>query len=240
MHDESTMSSRYYVYILLRPDGRAIYVGKGTGDRVLAHEAEAARGCTCYKCRAIRKVWRSGRDIQRTIVFRTDDEDAAYEYERNLIAEIGLENLCNIAEGGRVPPSLQTMLEQRERLAAQSAQSYGSIYRRKTDGRMVGSLTMYTDNKGKVHRRVVYGKSYTEVEAKLEGLRNERDHVRMMAKVNDTAINQLRRYLDVFPGLTEGAARDLIDVVEYCRNEYLSMKVKLEALQNTPPEEDED
>jgi hypothetical protein len=94
-------SKRFYVYNLADPHDKVFYVGKGCGKRVLNHEDEARRGCECHKCRKIRKIWRNGGEVRRYIVFETDNEDEAYEYEMQLISEIGLKNLCNKALGGR-------------------------------------------------------------------------------------------------------------------------------------------
>lgn len=91
---------RFYVYVLCRPNGKPFYVGKGTRRRIYGHEQEARSGHDCYKCRIIRKTWRSGGEIQRYTVFTTDDEQEAYAYERELIALHGRSNLANGTDGG--------------------------------------------------------------------------------------------------------------------------------------------
>jgi ABC-type proline/glycine betaine transport system ATPase subunit len=91
---------RFYVYVLARPSNRPFYVGKGKGRRVFKHEAEARSGCTCHKCNIIRKIWRTGGEAQRSIVFTTDDEQEAFECERRLIALYGRKTLCNQTDGG--------------------------------------------------------------------------------------------------------------------------------------------
>lgn len=92
--------SGFYVYVLARPNMRVFYVGKGRNDRILDHEDEARRGCSCHKCRVIRKIWRSGGEVQRSIVFVTDSEREALDYEIELIAQYGRENLTNKTNGG--------------------------------------------------------------------------------------------------------------------------------------------
>jgi hypothetical protein len=97
---------RFYVYILARPNGKVFYVGKGQGKRVFGHEREAKSACPCHKCRVIRKIWREGGEVQRSIVFTTDDEHAALAYEREQIALHGRKNLCNRTDGGEGPLNL--------------------------------------------------------------------------------------------------------------------------------------
>lgn len=91
---------RFYVYILARSNNKPFYVGKGQHDRVLDHESEARRGHKCHRCNIIRKIWKSGGEVQRYIIFTTDDESEAFAYECELIALHGRENLCNQTDGG--------------------------------------------------------------------------------------------------------------------------------------------
>lgn len=92
--------SRFYVYVLCRPNGKPFYIGKGSGRRAFDHDAEARKGCECHKCRVIRKIWRNGGEVQRYTVFTTDNEQAAFDYERELIALHGRKNLTNATDGG--------------------------------------------------------------------------------------------------------------------------------------------
>ncbi len=91
---------RWYVYTLCRPDGSPFYVGKGSGQRVYCHAAEARRGHNCHKCNIIRKIWAQGERIQYRIALRTEDETTAFEHERELIASYGRANLANLSDGG--------------------------------------------------------------------------------------------------------------------------------------------
>lgn len=97
-------SPKYYVYILCRPNGKPFYVGKGSGDRVYQHDREARSGHQCYKCNVIRKIWREGGEVQRYIVFETDDEQEAFTHEVDLIELYNLETLTNQTPGGSGPP----------------------------------------------------------------------------------------------------------------------------------------
>ncbi len=94
------MAGKFYVYILARPNGMPFYVGKGTGRRIHHHEPEAQRGHNCHKCSVIRKIWHEGGQVEKRIVFCTDDEQEAYTEECRLIGLYGRENLTNRTPGG--------------------------------------------------------------------------------------------------------------------------------------------
>ncbi len=96
------------IYVLRRPDGRPFYVGKGIGDRVLAHENEARhpndRKSNAYKLNVIRSIWRSDEAVVYEIDFITEDEDAAYARESEIISKLKRLHeggpLTNLASGG--------------------------------------------------------------------------------------------------------------------------------------------
>lgn len=95
----------YYVYLLCRPNGKPFYVGKGKGARIFDHEHHARshpmHKCqNPYKCRLIKKIWKSGGEIQRYIVLETTDEQEALAYECELIGLYGRDSLCNLTDGG--------------------------------------------------------------------------------------------------------------------------------------------
>ena len=124
---------RFYVYLLARPNNKVFYVGKGQKKRVLDHEREAQSACPCHKCNVIRKIWRDGGEVQRYIVFTTDDEHEALAHERAQIALYGRKNLCNRTDGGEGPLGLTP--EQRAKRGAASRgkprHGYGDAFRRK-------------------------------------------------------------------------------------------------------------
>jgi hypothetical protein len=96
----SVSTQLYYVYLLIRPDGRVFYVGKGTGKRVHGHEREARTGCACHKCCVIRKIWKNGGQVIRNIIFETHKEEEALQREAELIEKWrGI--LTNVASGER-------------------------------------------------------------------------------------------------------------------------------------------
>lgn len=117
-------SPRFYVYVLSRPDSRPFYVGKGQGSRVFDHDAEARSGHHCHKCSVIRKIWRSGGEIQRYILLETDNEQEALEYEVAIIALYGRENLTNLTDGGQGVSGLIATPATRRKLSAASTKMW--------------------------------------------------------------------------------------------------------------------
>lgn len=92
----------YYVYELIDPRSDAVfYVGKGTGKRHAEHVKDAKKGFTGCKCDLIRDILADGHEIVCSIVKRFESEDAAFSYEKKRIEKHGIENLTNIAPGGR-------------------------------------------------------------------------------------------------------------------------------------------
>lgn len=108
MKKKNVKGTIYYVYTLSNPrDGIPFYVGKGSGNRTYGHALEASRDCECKKCQKIRGVWDSGVDVLVDYVYETEFERDALLYEKQMIADIGLRNLCNIKPGGISDPVLE-------------------------------------------------------------------------------------------------------------------------------------
>jgi hypothetical protein len=96
--------ARWYVYALSDPrDGAVFYVGKGCRDRMHQHEREAAKPETRYskKIDRIRAIVAEGCEVQKQMLAKFWDEQAAYDHETDLIDEIGLANLTNVLPGGQ-------------------------------------------------------------------------------------------------------------------------------------------
>jgi hypothetical protein len=127
------MAKQYYVYQLVDPrTGNPFYVGKGKGNRIAAHEAEAKKGSNHPKCVHIREIEESGLAVERKIVKEFASEDAAYKFEAKLIKSIGRANLTNCADGGRNPLNYQPTDPQK---AADSSKLDALLFlMRKTDG----------------------------------------------------------------------------------------------------------
>jgi len=101
--DVTVMAARWYVYKLVDPTTQtAFYVGKGSGKRMYEHEADAARGVCSAKCSKIRQITSAGLEVIKEQVALFWDEQAAYDFETDLIAEFGLDNLTNILPGGQM------------------------------------------------------------------------------------------------------------------------------------------
>jgi len=96
----------HYVYVLTRADGAPFYVGKGVGNRVFQHEAEARTTTRLtHKLNVIRAVTAKGEAIRYCIESAHADEVAAHARERALIALFGRHDLrqgplTNQTDGG--------------------------------------------------------------------------------------------------------------------------------------------
>ncbi len=96
----------YYVYILIDPrTGKVFYIGKGCKRRMYRHVENVQRDRIPNKTNTklgnkIKKILSSGDKVKYKKVFITENEQVAYDREKELIVEIGLENLCNLTSGG--------------------------------------------------------------------------------------------------------------------------------------------
>lgn len=102
---------KYYVYELrdsrFKPS-RTFYVGKGTEDRLYQHVKDMRRllkrgraGIMRMqpKHKRILEILDDGKEVEYYIVFRTDNEEEAYQVESRRIEHYGLEHLTNETYG---------------------------------------------------------------------------------------------------------------------------------------------
>ena len=95
--------AKWYVYELIDPRTDTVfYVGKGSGNRIDAHERDAKKGICSKKTNKINSIEASGLKIKKQKVAFFWDEQAAYDHETDVIASYGLENLTNIMRGGQI------------------------------------------------------------------------------------------------------------------------------------------
>lgn len=95
--------AKWYVYELIDPrDGLVFYVGKGSGSRINGHENEARKstGVCSEKVNRIKEIWEYGAEIERRHIAWFWDEQEAYDFEAERVAEYTLEALTNIYPGG--------------------------------------------------------------------------------------------------------------------------------------------
>ena len=89
-------SQVHYVYVLARADGAPFYVGKGMGNRVFHHEAEArTTSRLTHKLNVIRAMTTRGEMVRYCIESTHPDETTALGRERTLIAQFGRHDLGN-------------------------------------------------------------------------------------------------------------------------------------------------
>jgi hypothetical protein len=89
-----SQGKRFYVFLLSHPDGTPIYVGKGIGRRVFAHEREAAGPWLSHKLNSIRKLLRIGAALDYAILGFYDKERECHAREVIEILRIGRHDLA--------------------------------------------------------------------------------------------------------------------------------------------------
>lgn len=125
----------YYVYeLVILPDQKVCYVGKGKGNRLNDHLRRAKR--PEFKCgqkrlyRRIREVLATGKTIEGRIVFETNDEMLALKEEARRIREYGFDSLFNVASHAFLGRTLKP--EVRKDIAAASRRMWADpSYRNK-------------------------------------------------------------------------------------------------------------
>lgn len=120
----------HYVYVLCRGDGNPFYVGKGMGNRVFHHEAEArTTERLTHKLNVIRACNRRDEPIGYCIESSFAKEAEAHARERELIAlfgrhDLGLGPLTNQTDGGEGAsnPSEESRERRRQNLWGEQAE----------------------------------------------------------------------------------------------------------------------
>lgn len=93
----------YYVYQLIDPRTNIVfYIGKGKSNRMYVHENYVKNGKIPNGNKKlfdkIKEIKDLGLNIVYSKILETDDEGSAYQYENQVINEIGIENLCNVVD----------------------------------------------------------------------------------------------------------------------------------------------
>ena len=102
----------FYVYALIDPrNDQIFYIGKGTGNRVFAHEAESGKSPRSEKAKLqrIQEIESTGHDVKRLILNWGLTEEEAFAAEAtliNLMNYISPEALTNAVAGHHVHESL--------------------------------------------------------------------------------------------------------------------------------------
>ena len=89
------------MYALIDPrDLKTFYIGKGKADRRFRSLRNIPDKTTGKKSQRIKEIEDAGLQVQAVVASWHDDEEEAYEAERQKIAEVGLETLTNMKVGG--------------------------------------------------------------------------------------------------------------------------------------------
>lgn len=184
---------KFYVYVLARPDGSPFYVGKGSRRRWREHENEASRGHKCPKCSVIRKIWKSGGQVQCYVVLETDDEAEAFQHERDLIALYGRAKLTNLTDGGEGHSGCEKPVGARIRQLAAMKVLYADPAQRERIGRLVSAAFSSPEKRAQLSARMKAVWSDPSMRAKriaiLQALQTDENYQANLRAANKAAAN---------------------------------------------------
>ena len=112
----------FYVYLLKTSDGEIFYVGKGNGNRCYRH-TQIALGKSKNREKnpklynKISSILKSGGFINVEIIYENESEKLCFDREVEIIKSIGLQNLCNITEGGEGTSGYSLSEETRKKMS---------------------------------------------------------------------------------------------------------------------------
>ncbi len=153
------MEVLFYVYELVTNEGEIIYVGKGKGDRMYQH-VKTAKGNSVSRKKNLKlynkisSIINNGGFIKPEIVFESYDEKECLDKEVSLINEIGLDNLCNLTEGGEGTSGFKLSEETRRRMSEAKKKQWREnprVTSEETKKKISESLKGNKHNVGKKH-----------------------------------------------------------------------------------------
>tara|TARA_R100001198_G_scaffold74189_1_gene46195 strand:+ start:1221 stop:1973 length:753 start_codon:yes stop_codon:yes gene_type:complete len=193
--------SRYYVYALIDPrDLQTFYIGKGKADRRFRSMRNIPDKTTGKKGQRINEIEDAGLQVQAVVASWHDDEEEAYEAERQKIAEVGLENLLNMKIGGngrqadRGKPKADRLTPKQEKFAqlVASGVNQSDAYREAYDASKmqansihVNSAKMVADTKIALRIAELRQPAVEQVGLTVEKLIHELEEAQALAKETD-------------------------------------------------------
>jgi phage terminase small subunit len=193
--------SRYYVYALIDPrDLQTFYIGKGKADRRFRSMRNIPDKTTGKKGQRINEIEDAGLQVQAVVASWHDDEEEAYEAERQKIAEVGLDNLLNMkiggngrqADRGKTKPDRLTPKQEKFAQLVASGVNQSDAYREAYDASKmqansihVNSAKMVADTKIALRIAELRQPAVEQVGLTVEKLIHELEEAQALAKETD-------------------------------------------------------
>jgi len=202
MADDIVLPSDCYVYILFREDGiTPFYVGKGRGERWLAHELNAKRGRS-YKDNIIMAMKDAGVIVPKKKIAEGLTNAEALALEIRTIAEIGRIHdggpLTNLTAGGDGAPDLSPEAKERHRKntgAAQMGKKHSEERKAKLSAILKGRLCAPPKTPEITAKRIASLKSswaqMTPEERATRGMRGKKHSEETKAKMREKALGRV-------------------------------------------------
>ena len=150
----------FYTYCLKDNEGNVFYIGKGTDNRMFRHVSitlgkSKARTKNPKLYNKINSILKDGGYVLPEILLESENEVLCLDKEVELIASIGLENLCNLTLGGEGTSGYKLSDETKQKMSEywkdRPSNSLGTIrseeFKEECRQRMLGSKI----NVGKTH-----------------------------------------------------------------------------------------
>jgi hypothetical protein len=173
----------YYVYALIDPrNNQPFYIGKGKENRVAMHEKFKSQCNNLKKDRLIKKILQTYESIPYEILKDGfQNENDAYQYEEEIIANIGIKNLTNICESRRPPTqkNVKRSIETKEKIKINS----------KKQG-LDRTIEYVKNNKDKIYNILI------EI-----GRRNKRSTIVLQYNITTDLYNKIKRKYSLYVAL---------------------------------------
>jgi len=146
---------QFYVYELIDPKTHLpFYIGKGTGKRMYYHFNRVQNNSSLnnkHLENKLRQLIKENLKPEHRKILETEDQQLAFDKEKERIKELGRENLCNLTDGGEGPFNCIRSSETKEKIRQKNiANNKNPEYRK-----MISEKTKIAMNRPDVRNKIL-------------------------------------------------------------------------------------